>query len=350
MAGEPPSTCICNDGFYPHPDVTNCMLCNPSCFQCVGPDPDDCIECDENSVLTGLAPSECVCSEGSYMSDETGECLPCHQTCKNCTGPLATDCWECKFGAFLTKQGECKCYVGPVHEFTTETDASQCEISECSPNCTECIAYPWMCYGCHSGSTTSITMLNFCGCPEGFTYQPDTLGDPCVPDEECHYTCATCFAPNDPNACTSCDVDAVLRFDDRPTWCDCEEGTYPSWTTDNCVAYPPHQPEPCRSPCVTCKPDDPSHCLSCKEGAVLSRRNNEVGVCICKLRYTPEPDAAHCQLKCAETCKSCLIWDPYLCTSCIEGHVLLKFKTNEPSICVPEMDFCPENCCDCDIY
>ena len=129
LDGDAPSTCICEDGWYQDPVYDQCRQCHPTCFQCVGPRPDDCIECHENGSLAAEAPAECVCNEGYYLSAATGKCLACHPTCKNCTGPHATDCYECKFGAYLTREGECLCYVGPAHEFTTQTDASQCEIT-----------------------------------------------------------------------------------------------------------------------------------------------------------------------------------------------------------------------------
>ena len=162
-----------------------------------------------------------------------------------------------------------------------------------------------------------------------------------MPDEECHYTCATCFTGNDPNACLSCYQNGVLRFDDRPTWCDCSVGFYPSWTTDNCVAFPPIQPFPCVPPCVTCDIADSTYCLTCNEGSELS--NRALGTCVCKVGYRPDPDSRQCQFICEEPCKSCLLSDTELCTSCIEGYKLSDPK--QPSACVPD---CPENCCECD--
>jgi hypothetical protein len=52
-------------------------------------------------------------------------------------------------------------------------------------------------------------------------------GDPCVPEHICHYDCKSCFGNSDPNSCTSCHDNASLRFNDHPSYCDCDEGFNP---------------------------------------------------------------------------------------------------------------------------
>ena len=322
--------------------VTNCSNCHPSCANCIGPLDSHCTECHPSAFLEGFSPNKCTCYDGFYMPSGTDECFACHPTCKNCTGPEITDCYECHHGAYITITNECFCYEGPVHEFTTETDASACEITECSPNCSSCFTYPWRCDGCLQ---SSLMINNFCDCPEGFTYQPDTDGDPCVPDEQCHYTCETCAFENDPNSCRTCHNNASVRFDDRPTWCDCDRGFYPSWTTNNCVPLPPITIFTCEIPCVTCLEMDPSYCTSCEQGAELSGTT-----CVCEEGFVAEPDAGHCTQICPEFCTSCLLSDTSLCTYCVPGYFLSHYwPTVEPSPCVPLADLCPDFCCECDI-
>lgn len=171
----------------------------------------------------------------------------------------------------------------------TETDASECKMEECGHNCDACSLEPWNCTSCSDGSTP---VNNSCGCPEGYSFALETAADPCIPDDECHYTCGTCFGNGDPNSCLSCKANASLRFDDdRPTFCDCDEGYYPSWTTENCVQI---YPDSCSTNCAHCLADDPNYCISCKAGAELSEDVQQAGVCVCKEGYHPEPDAGHC--------------------------------------------------------
>lgn len=316
ITGIAPAKCVCNDRTYPNPNVNNCSPCHESCAQCVGPNETDCIECSGAQYLSGTAPAMCVCQEGFYRAADSGECVVCHASCKNCVGGTESQCYECNEGAYLSQSGECRCYQGPVSAFTTATDARSCEITECAHNCGGCLNYPWRCTSCTSASPL---INNSCGCPSGYTYQPDTAGDPCVPEAQCHYTCETCFAPNDPNACNSCHANASPRFEDRPSWCDCDYGYYPSWTSDNCVPHPPTLLGFCESPCGTCLDDDPNYCLTCGEGAELSVSN--VGsTCVCKEGYQDE--RGHCTQICAEYCKSCLISDTSLCTECEDGYDL----------------------------
>ena len=147
LTGPAPAQCKCNNKTYPNTTVNNCVKCHTSCFNCIGSLATQCTECTESAVLKGDPPNKCVCEDGFYMPAGSDECFPCHATCFNCTGPLETECYECHHGAYLTINNECFCYEGPVHEFTTGTDASACEITECSPNCSGCDDYPWRCDG-----------------------------------------------------------------------------------------------------------------------------------------------------------------------------------------------------------
>jgi len=56
-----------------------------------------------------------------------------------------------------------------------------------------------------------------------------------------------------------------------------------------------------------------------------------------------------CQRECNYGCKSCLLADPEICTSCIEGYFLTQWSPLLPSPCVSYADACPENCCHCDV-
>lgn len=104
----------------------------------------------------------------------------------------------------------------------------------------------------------------------------------------------------------------------------------------------------CEGLCTDCLEDTPSYCTACKEGAELS--NTDPGLCVCKPGYVAEHDAAHCQKTCEGACKSCLLSDPAICTSCIFGYVLTDWATPSPSTCVHWSEVCPDNCCKCEIH
>jgi len=61
---------------------------------------------------------------------------------------------------------------------------------------------------------------------------------------------------------------------------------------------------------------------------------NEEGKCDCKEGYTAQEEAPFCQKDCNDGCKSCLLADENICTSCIEDYVLTSWDPEEPSPCI----------------
>ena len=142
-------------------------------------------------------------------AEDPSICDGCHATCATCSGVDANQCISCHNGAFITISGTCECYNGPTYNYIPQPDATNCIII-CGHNCHTCDGAPWNCTACTDGSTP---VNGNCGCPSGTEYIPTTssMGDPCVPTTKCHYDCKSCFGNGDPNNCTSCFENAVLR-------------------------------------------------------------------------------------------------------------------------------------------
>ena len=336
LSGASPNTCVCIAGLYPEGGIDNCRPCTSPCAACTSDRTDSCTSCYEGAHLT--AGGECECDDGTFMNAEDPSiCDGCHATCATCSGVDANQCISCHNGAFITISGTCECYNGPTYNYIPQPDATNCIII-CGHNCHTCDGAPWNCTACTDGSTP---VNGNCGCPSGTEYIPTTssMGDPCVPTTKCHYDCKSCFGNGDPNNCTSCFENAVLRQTDHPSYCDCAPGFNPQLTTNNCI---PNYYNACSATCASCERDQPDYCLTCKEGAMLDSAAD--GVCICKDGFVAEPDASRCQKTCAEGCLSCFLNDSDNCTACDEGYVLAAYNPVAPSRCITIEEACPEHC------
>jgi proprotein convertase subtilisin/kexin type 5 len=86
--------------FYLDSKTGETRTCNPSCTQCKGPKPDDCIACNPLTEVL-LNDGHCVndCPDGFYIGKnpsndvETNICLPCATGCKKCLN--LNQCKEC---------------------------------------------------------------------------------------------------------------------------------------------------------------------------------------------------------------------------------------------------------------
>ena len=76
-----------------------CDTCFPNCFDCLGPNSDQCTSC-----LPG------------YFLNENAECNICSTNCFECTGPNANQCISCIFGNYLES------YVTPTNCVTNCTN------------------------------------------------------------------------------------------------------------------------------------------------------------------------------------------------------------------------------------
>ncbi|CAK58841.1 unnamed protein product (macronuclear) [Paramecium tetraurelia] len=132
---------------------TGCQLCYKSCYQCNGPNIDDCIDCgDPNIYYKQLVSKQCTCLDRTIeitQNDGSTICQPCHPRCEKCSKPL-------------------------------DNTANQ--------YCTMCIA----------GQNRDVNNQFICACRAG--YGEDGISDACF---KCHYTCENCNGPLATN-CTAC--------------------------------------------------------------------------------------------------------------------------------------------------
>lgn len=226
--------------------------CDATCFNCSGPDPNQCLTCKEGFVLDG------------------GLCVPCDASCGSCNGLTENDCTSCKYKSFLTEvpatSGNWKCH--------------SCDES-CGQGCNGPLASD--CWDCKQ---------------EGFY---DT-GSSCA---ACHNTCVTCSGPNS-NNCLSC----LYGWFQNGTTCEFKSCTNAVEYLDPvifdckvCLASNPN--------CVHCIGPDVDDCMTCPVTKPLLRvqRNfpapvGDVGVCSTTCQPNSYQSGSKC-LSCDFSCSGC---------------------------------------------
>ena len=76
-----------------------CDTCFANCFDCIGPNPNQCISC-----LPG------------YFFNKNAECNICSANCFECSGPNSNQCISCTLGIYLES------YIIPTNCVTNCTD------------------------------------------------------------------------------------------------------------------------------------------------------------------------------------------------------------------------------------
>jgi proprotein convertase subtilisin/kexin type 5 len=134
-------------GFFPSYDASNCVACHPFCLSCSGPKPEDCTACYPGAKLSGLSPTSCECEEGLDPGPDVASCtaISCHIECKTCEGEGGTECTSCYRNAYLlgVSPNECVCKTG----YYPNPNASNCE--PCLSSCVTCVGgSPGDCLSC----------------------------------------------------------------------------------------------------------------------------------------------------------------------------------------------------------
>jgi hypothetical protein len=211
------STCVCSVGYYELGGV--CEVCDPSCFECYGPSPEECLSCASPLILDSLFTS-CVCPSASYLTvSGTGKysCSPC--TIVHCTScSSGTVCLSCSDNMVLSSNGaSCVCADG----FLFDSGSNSCVACQV-PFCQQCINGVSTCTTCYAGSTTAS-----CSCSPSSTAAADfdSRGDSCT---LCHYSCLTCDG-FEYNNCLSCSADR--NYNSSLQTCMCLDGTYDNIVT-----------------------------------------------------------------------------------------------------------------------
>ena len=265
-------SCICNDGYWPDTDSSNCTPCDVTCGTCTLPT--SCTSCIPHS-----SPSVpfCACDSTYYFDTVLTQCISCHPSCQTCSNP--TDCVSC-FPPAILSSGICIC--DPGYYPSSPGICLMCDLS-----CETCA---------NSGPMNCLTCLNFaelgsnnaCKCVTNAYPNPDVRH--CA---LCDSTCSSCLSSGS-SGCLTCHPGAYIPST-PPSNCVCLSSYYPSPDSSTCL--------PCDSSCLTCS--DQSTCLSCHPFASLQPDNT----CICPETYYGLPISC---IACPSNCQKCDI------TGCLE--------------------------------
>ena len=275
--------CICPTGAR-NPATATCEPCHSSCATCSLPnDPRYCTSCTSGTLISGVCTNKCPNPRTAF---ENGTCLPCDSSCLTCMAPNnPTRCTSCKSGYTLIG-GTCICQKPGVGQTKMDLVYSKLPPKKC---------------GCKQ---TAIN--NVCKCNEGFKGDSALACDSdryCLP---CHASCLTCFAPNDPTACTSCCCGYKLVNG----MCLCVNPTLAlNPLTTLC--------ESCGPSCTSCiVAGDDTQCLTCATPGAIQYN----GICICPAGTFRGPTGA-CVGPCTAPCLECYVNNSATCTKCAPGYI-----------------------------
>ncbi|ESU34669.1 Variant-specific surface protein, partial [Giardia duodenalis] len=222
--------------------------CNtPNCKACDNPKTDNevCTECNDGNYLTPTSQcvSDCTTLKGYYGDTNERKCKKCNDACAECKGAASNQCTACPAGKKLT-------YTDDSHPNNGGTCGDACKVSADGTGCETCGAQIGGTAYCSKCKTSTQAPLNgncaansraaFCTkmgngvctqcaanyfLKDGGCYQTDrqpgkqvcsnAQGGTCTKCANglqaqggscgnCHPTCATCSAANDPNKCKTC--------------------------------------------------------------------------------------------------------------------------------------------------
>lgn len=121
----------CPDGYFevksPRFSSSECSKCHDSCRTCKGPSHSDCLECNDSFTrINGLCSH---CAPGQYLdrssSSTSGKCASCHDSCFECEGPNENQCTQCIHPTFL-QQGSCMPCCPSSHSNSSPDQPSNC--------------------------------------------------------------------------------------------------------------------------------------------------------------------------------------------------------------------------------
>ncbi|CAD8204792.1 unnamed protein product [Paramecium pentaurelia] len=111
--------CVCKINQYEYQN--QCYDCPIECNQCLSAT--YCIECliiNNRRLLNG----QCVCIDGYYPIIDNQICLICHKFCETCSGPTNNDCMTCNNISMIEKIGStCSCPLGTSYQESTNSSS-----------------------------------------------------------------------------------------------------------------------------------------------------------------------------------------------------------------------------------
>jgi hypothetical protein len=410
LAGTAPNTyCQPAPGYFinlaaePYGVGYSCPTDSTSCLTITSGEPNNAKECKPNLTLDPLL-NTCLNKNVGYWVDGSHALQQCQNTCLTCIGSNERfSCTSCTAGlglVFLPNNGQC---ITP----TLGSYWGEGAITPCATKCRTCWGYDFsrtnLCQSCLDNAYYRDMPLGYCVCKQGYNrygadgpcykcpglcgncdlelgacqaclndnrmvlnagacqcrggYSVDAKGA-CVRAGTCDQSCVTCSAPNDPTACTSCELGmdlggspgrcyctAGLAWDPEYYGCracnyDCAPGGCPKSDYRVCTSCKEGLPkevlingqcicltgysrigdsykcEPCHSTCSTCSGRDYKSCLTCRDPFTTPIN----GICQCTDGTYFDNTYMSCS-QCMSPCKTCLS-RPYYCTSCNNGYTL----------------------------
>lgn len=158
----------CPEGTYADEVLRICESCPSPCAVCDSP-----MSCSKCSKSYYLSDDQCVekvdCPEGTYPNTETNICEKCYEDCLSCIGPNKEQCTDCDedFMEILDAYGTCTPIVCTEQQYA---NASSC--LDCDSLCATCDSSGG-CTQCKSGLIPLIqndTLLQCQSCPKGYQY------------------------------------------------------------------------------------------------------------------------------------------------------------------------------------
>ncbi|EWS73119.1 zinc finger lsd1 subclass family protein (macronuclear) [Tetrahymena thermophila SB210] len=288
----------CPDQYYPDKTSQTCKQCHSTCFNCSGPNSDQCTKCSGDLYLN--PGNKCLdsCPDGQFKNQANNTCESCDSNCVACI-KAKNNCTKCNPKMFLDSDGVCKnsCPDGKW----TNNSTRQCEL--CDPNCKTCDNVSKSnCKSCNSPLFLDLNSKKCVSpCPSKFYGNQST--QTC---DKCEITCQECSGPNS-NQCTKCSND--LYLDDNKCVKICSPGKFSNLSTNNC--------DPCDK--MKCKECDGSstNCTKCNSNLYL---HHNTCLAICPKGYYANLSNGKCD-PCNTSCETCFGPNPDQCTNC-KGELL----------------------------
>mmetsp|Transcript_6738 Transcript_6738/g.12014 ORF Transcript_6738/g.12014 Transcript_6738/m.12014 type:complete len:779 (-) Transcript_6738:214-2550(-) len=265
--------CRCDPGYG---SDTCGTVCSAGCVSCLEDQPDNCIECGENYVLSN---STCQCQQGFNLTD--GLCTPasncteglkyyngdCVDSCpSNSTFEANGVCTACSKGCLTCEQAFDRCTACKEGEFLFNnqcfsecplgTFASGSSCQTCNANCQACSNSASYCTMCRPPLVLSDGECTN-ACPKQITVR---IGNICFP---CSTACESCSVT--PDNCSVCAAPAFFFNGQCVTECPLRY----TRSANDCLQ--------CSYPCTRCE-TDLSTCLEC-EGDLVVYRGTCIGSC-----------------------------------------------------------------------
>ena len=252
----------CNQNFYQSSKPSICSQCTSPCYSCIGGGSNSCITCIPHYYLAGVGPINC---------------LKCHSSCNNCTNGSPTSCIDCADGYFMRSPNALVC----THDIDCPIYCKYCYSSEPSA-CIECLStYIFdgfkncrsnSCYtNCESCNNNTIVGCYSCYSPFYFN-----TGNMCVTDINCGSNCWECLLSHEDSKCTLCTTSNGIGY-----------FLYQGLSISYCVSD-----ISCALNCHYCLNSSSKGCIECNEGYPFMSLNDR--------RCVTQSD-------CSSNCEYCLV-------------------------------------------